>query len=74
MRIEALNLMSLLQVSNKRIHDVKLDFVGVQEIRWKEGGIESADIYTCFCSKGNAIHYFGTFSYIEESNDDRVCC
>jgi hypothetical protein len=59
-----------LQVRNKRIHDVKLDFVGVQEIRWNEGGNESADIYTCSCSKGNAIYYFGTFSYIVESDDD----
>lgn len=50
-----------LQVGNKRFHDVKLDFVGVQEIRWNEGGNESTCIYTFLCSKRNAVYYFGTF-------------
>jgi hypothetical protein len=41
----------------------KLDFVGMQEVVWDDGGTESVDIYTCFYGNGNENH--------EESRD---CC
>jgi hypothetical protein len=42
--------------------------VGVQEVRWDEGGTEPASVYTFFYGKGNENHELGkAFSYIRES-------
>jgi hypothetical protein len=40
----------------KEISKYKLDFVGVQEVRWDRGGTEPADKYTFFYGKGNENH------------------
>jgi hypothetical protein len=42
--------------SCKRISKYKLDLVGVQEVKWKRGGAETADEYTFFYGKGNENH------------------
>jgi hypothetical protein len=38
----------------------KLDLMGVQEIRWENGGTEQAQDYTFFYAKGNGDHQLGT--------------
>jgi len=45
----------------------KLDFVGVQEVRWgKEGTVRAVD-YNCFHGEGNENHQLGTgFWYTTE--------
>jgi exonuclease III len=42
----------------------KLDFVGVQEIKWDKGGTEPAGEYTFFYGNGNADHHLGTGFFI----------
>jgi hypothetical protein len=46
---------SLMTVA-KEISKCKLDFVGVQEVRWVTGGIEPAGKHTFFYGKGNKNH------------------
>jgi hypothetical protein len=42
--------------------------VGLQEVRWDEGGTEKTSEYTFFYGKGNENHELGAaFSYIRES-------
>jgi hypothetical protein len=48
------------------ISEYKLDFVGVQEVRWDRGGTEPAGQYI-FLWKENQNHELGCFSYIRES-------
>jgi hypothetical protein len=47
----------------------KLDLVGVQEVRWEEGGTERAEDCTFFYGQGNGDHQLGTgfFLYVRES-------
>jgi hypothetical protein len=45
-----------------------LDLVGVQEVRWEDGGTEPVGEYTFFCGKGNKNHELGMgFLCIRES-------
>jgi hypothetical protein len=54
--------------SLRTVAEEKLDLVAVQEVRWKEGGTESAGEYTFFYGRGYENHELGTgFSYIKES-------
>jgi exonuclease III len=38
----------------------KLDLVGVQEVRWENGGTERAEEYKFLYGKGNERHQLGT--------------
>jgi exonuclease III len=38
----------------------KLDLVGVQEVRWEEGGTKRAEDYTFFYGRGNEDHQTNT--------------
>jgi exonuclease III len=42
----------------------KLDLVGVQEVRWVEGGSQPADNYTFLYGNGNADHHLGTGFFV----------
>jgi exonuclease III len=60
MRLGTWNVRSLYRADSlmavaKEISIYKLDFVGVQEVRWDRGGTESASEHTStfFCGKGN---------------------
>jgi hypothetical protein len=46
----------------------KLDFVGVQKVRWEKGSTERAEDYTFFCGLRKGDHQLGTgISCIRES-------
>jgi exonuclease III len=44
----------------RELEKYKLDLVGVQEVRWDEGGTEQAEDYTFFYGAGNEDHQLGT--------------
>jgi hypothetical protein len=39
----------------RELEKYKLDFVGVQEVRWEKGGTKRAEDYTFFMEKGMKI-------------------
>jgi exonuclease III len=44
----------------------KLDLVGVQEVRWENGGTERAEDYTFFYGQGNGDHQLGTGFFVRK--------
>jgi hypothetical protein len=44
----------------------KLDLVGVQEVRWEDGGTEPAGEYTFFYGKENENRELGTGSFVHK--------
>jgi exonuclease III len=50
---------SLVTVS-KKLSKYRMDLVGVQEVRWEDGGTEPAVEYTFLYGKGNENHELGT--------------
>jgi hypothetical protein len=54
---------SLVTVSNV-LSKYGLDLVGVQEVRWEDGGTESAGEYTFFYGKGDENHEQGTVFFV----------
>jgi hypothetical protein len=57
-----------LKTVSRELYKYRLDFVGMQEVRWEGSGIELAGEYTFFYGKGNENDELGTgFLYIRES-------
>jgi hypothetical protein len=54
------------------LKELKLDFVGVQEVRWEGGGTEPAGEYTFICGKRNENHEFGTGFFVHKSSISAV--
>jgi hypothetical protein len=46
--------------SSQGIVTYNLDLMGVQEVRWHNGGTVRAGDYNFFCEKGNENHQLGT--------------
>jgi hypothetical protein len=68
MRFGLWSVRSLYKMGSKELARYKLDFVGVQEVRWEGGGTEPAGEYTFFYRKGNDNHELGAvFLCIRES-------
>jgi hypothetical protein len=45
---------------SRELSQLKLDLVGVQEVRWEGGGTKPAREYTFFYGKGNENNELGT--------------
>jgi exonuclease III len=71
MRFGTWNVRSLLRIGSlkavaREFGKYKLDLVGVQEVRWEEGGTERAEDCTLFYRQGNGDHQLGTGFFVHK--------
>jgi exonuclease III len=62
--VTSLYMIVTLKIIARELREYKLDLVGVQEVRWEEGGTEWAEDYTCFCGQGNRDRPLGTGFFV----------
>jgi len=55
-----------LKTASCELAKYNLDLVAVQEVRWNEGGSQTADNYTVFYGNGNAYPYLGAGFFIHK--------
>jgi exonuclease III len=56
----------LLRTVRRELRKYKLDLVGVQEVRWDKGGIESAQDFTFFYGAVNEDRQLGTGFFVHK--------
>jgi exonuclease III len=73
MRFGTWNVRSLYRIGSlktvaRELGKCKLDLVGVQEVRWENGGTERAEDYIFFYGHGNGDHQLGTGFFVHKRN------
>jgi exonuclease III len=62
--VRSLHRTGLLKTIVKELGKCKLELLGVQEVRWEEGGTEQAEDYTFLYGEGNGDHQSGTGFFV----------